>query len=51
MVTDFRGFTHYRYNKTLKGQQFYPVLDLLCKEDLSVGLRVTLSSTEIFLAR
>ena len=44
-------FTHLRYNKTVIEQQFRLTLDLLCKEDLNVGLSFALSNTEIFLAQ
>ena len=39
------------YQQYVMGQQFRAALDLLWKEDLSVGLSFATSNTEIFLAK
>ena len=42
-MNKFQFFAHVRYSKTLIGQQFRPILDLLCKEDLNVELPCTIN--------
>ena len=47
----FLRFTHLYHNKTPVGHQSCLVFDLLCKEDLSVGLSFASFDTEIFIAQ
>ena len=51
LINKFPMYSHFPYSKTLIEQQFRPTLDLLCKEDLSVGFSFASSNTEILLVQ